>query len=163
MSRWSTSRRWRPYNARNLPDSERVFLPLTDDVIARHLARTPPGGKAFHAGLYPMLTGDTCQLLVCDFDDAEWRADSQAFHGAAAKVSIDAALEVSRSGQGAHVWIFFTTPVAAQTARALGFALLRQAIAERGQMKLSSYDRFFPSQDLLPEKARGGFRFGNLG
>jgi superfamily II DNA or RNA helicase len=67
-------------------------------------------------------------------------------------------LEVSRSGIGAHVWIFFTGPVPAATARKLGTGLLREAIALRGWMNLAAYDRLFPSQDVLP--ATGGI--GNL-
>jgi hypothetical protein len=61
-----------------------------------------------------------------------------------------AGLEVSRSGVGAHVWCFFTAPVQADTARKLGSGLLREAMALRGQMDLASYDRLFPSQDVLP-------------
>lgn len=115
-----------------------------------------------HAGLYVMLPDDTCRLLVCDFDDAEWHEDARAYQAAATAAGIDAALEISRSGQGAHVWIFFRVPVPAQNARRLGFALLRQAIAARGTMKLSSYDRFFPSQDLLPDRSKSDARLGNL-
>jgi len=69
-----------------------------------------------------------------------------------------AALEVSRSGIGAHVWIFFTGPVPAATARSLGSGLLREAIALRGRMDLTAYDRLFPSQDVLP----GSGGIGNL-
>jgi hypothetical protein len=50
---------------------------------------------------------------------------------------------VSRSGIGAHAWVFFTGPVPAQTARRLGTGLLREAMALRGQMDLASYDRLF--------------------
>src|SRR5262249_51659462 len=60
------------------------------------------------------------------------------------------ALEVSRSGVGAHAWVFFTAPVPAEMARRLGTGLLREAMALRGRMNLASYDRLFPSQDLLP-------------
>ena len=63
---------------------------------------------------------------------------------------------MSRSG-GAHVWVFFTGPVPA-AARALGSGLLREAIALRGRMNLTAYDRLFPSQDVLPSS--GGI--GNL-
>ena len=59
-------------------------------------------------------------------------------------------LEVSRSGVGAHAWVFFTSPVPADVARRLGTGLLREAMALRGRMTLASYDRLFPSQDLLP-------------
>lgn len=77
---------------------------------------------------------------------------------AARAIGVPAALEVSRSGIGAHVWIFFTGPVPAGTARALGSGLLREAIALRGRMDLTAYDRLFPSQDVLP--GPGGI--GNL-
>ena len=158
---WSPAER-DPFGARGRAEHEREFLPLTDQVLARHLARTAPGDRQLHIGLYPMLADDTCRLLVCDFDDAQWQGDAAAFHAACTDAGIPAALEISRSGQGAHVWTLFTAPVPARAARALGFAILRRAIAKRGQMRLSSYDRFFPAQDLLPVNASGGQRFGNL-
>jgi hypothetical protein len=49
-----------------------------------------------------------------------------------------------------HAWVFFTAPVPAETARRLGTGLLREAMAIRGKVNLASYDRLFPSQDLLP-------------
>jgi hypothetical protein len=57
------------------------------------------------------------------------------------------------------VWTFFREPVPALDARALGFGLLREAMAVRGELGLDSYDRFFPSQDHLPVKGEG---LGNL-
>ena len=63
---------------------------------------------------------------------------------------VPVALEVSRSGVGMHAWVFFTAPVPAGTARRLGTGLLREAMAIRGKVNLASYDRVFPSQDLLP-------------
>ena len=68
-----------------------------------------------------------------------------------------AALERSRSGNGGHVWVFFDRPVAASDARSLGAALLRQAMSTSAELDLTSYDRFFPSQDFLPKAG-----FGNL-
>lgn len=47
------------------------------------------------------------------------------------------------------MWIFFASPVPAATARHLGFSLLRETMAVRGDLALESYDRFFPSQDTL--------------
>jgi hypothetical protein len=84
--------------------------------------------------------------------------DALAYLKAARAVGAPAALEVSRSGIGAHVWIFFAGPVPAATARAVGSGLLREAIALRGRMNLTAYDRLFPSQDVLPSS--GGI--GNL-
>ncbi|MEV6210041.1 hypothetical protein AB0M03_23705, partial [Kitasatospora sp. NPDC051914] len=147
---------------RNKPDSERVFFPLTDQVVFRHLSRPESGQRQLHVGLYPMLPDDTTRLLACDFDDKDWRGDAAAYIAACKEVGVPALAEISRSGSGAHVWIFFTAPVPATLARALGTALLRRAIDTRKGMSLASYDRFSPAQDFLPIHSKGGARFGNL-
>ncbi|MHB8420902.1 MAG: TOTE conflict system archaeo-eukaryotic primase domain-containing protein [Myxococcales bacterium] len=67
------------------------------------------------------------------------------------------AVERSRSGNGAHVWFFFSKPVDAGVARRMGCFLLTETMARRHQLGMDSYDRLFPNQDTLP---RGGF--GNL-
>ena len=123
---------------------------LTDDVVAAHLT-----GEV-HLGLYPLLDGDTCHWLAADFDGPAAMLDALSYLKAARAVGVPAALEVSRSGIGAHVWVFFTGPVPAATARTLGSGLLREAIALRGRMDLSSYDRLFPSQDVLPASGSVG-------
>lgn len=127
------------------------YLPLTAEVIEAHLL------GEIHIGLYPMLPGDQTNWLAADFDGPAAMLDALAYLKAARAVGAPAALEISKSGLGAHVWIFFTHPVPASTARQLGMALLREAIAIRGRMDLRSYDRLFPSQDVLP-----GDRPGNL-
>ncbi len=108
-----------------------------------------------HIGLYPMLPGDQTCWLAADFDGPAALLDALAYLKAARAVGAPASLEVSRSGVGAHVWIFFTDPVPAATARQLGTALVREAIAIRGRMDLRSYDRLFPSQDVLPDRGLG--------
>ncbi|WP_166671178.1 DEAD/DEAH box helicase [Cryobacterium psychrophilum] len=138
------------------------LLPLSDEVIERHLVGSRSDAEGLHAGLYPMLNDDTCRLLVCDFDDGTWKADAAAYAQACARHGVCAATEISRSGEGAHVWIFFAQAVSAHNARNLGLALLREAISFRSGMSLSSYDRLFPSQDLLPHRAPGRMRLGNL-
>jgi superfamily II DNA or RNA helicase len=139
------------------------YLPFEDRVVERHLrGSSQPGEREFHAGLYPMLEGDHCRLLVCDFDDAQWRHDAEAFVAECARAGIDVLTEVSRSGAGAHVWMFFADLVPAVTARAAGIRLLRAAMARRPTMDFQSYDRFFPSQDTLPERSPGRARLGNL-
>jgi hypothetical protein len=110
-----------------------------------------------HIGLYPLLDGDRCWWLAADFDGPDALADALMYVKAARALQVPVAMEVSRSGVGAHAWMFFTSPVPAETARRLGTGLLREAMAMRGRMKLDSYDRLFPSQDLLPA---GGI--GNL-
>src|SRR3954471_12958569 len=83
--------------------------------------------------------------------------DALAYVKAARVSAVPAALEISQSGRGAHVWIFFAGPVAAATARCIGTGLVHEAMVLRGSMDLRSYDRLFPNQDVLPD---GGF--GNL-
>lgn len=156
---WSPAEvdRWNKHD-----DADREFLPLTDAVIEAHLRGDPDPRNDVHVGLYPMLPDDTCQLLAVDFDASTWAEDAAAYYAACAEAGVPAAAEISRSGNGAHVWIFFTAPVPAATARALGAALLRNAIAARSAMTLDSYDRFFPAQDYLPTRAKGPYRFGSL-
>ena len=129
----------------------RSFLPLTDEVFVSHLRGVET------VGVYPLLRDDTCALLVCDFDKGTWALDALAYLDACHRHEVPAALERSRSGDGAHVWVFFGRPVAASSARAMGAALLRQAMTARAELDMSSYDRFFPSQDFLPKAG-----FGNL-
>ena len=129
---------------KGVPHAERAYLPLTAEVLAAHLS-----GK-MHIGLYPLLDGDRCWWLASDFDGPDAMIDALMYMKAARALGVPAALEVSRSGVGAHVWVFFTAPVPAETARCLGTGFLREAMALRGRMKLASYDRLFPSQDLIP-------------
>ena len=129
---------------------DRRYLPLTPDVLAAHLT------GHHYIGLYPMLPGDQTCWLAADFDGPSAMLDALAYLKAARAVGAPAALEVSRSGVGAHVWIFFTDPVPAAAARQAGTGLVREAIALRGRMDLSCCDPLFPSQDTVPVG-----RFGN--
>jgi superfamily II DNA or RNA helicase len=123
---------------------DRDYLPLTAEVLAAHLK-----GEV-HIGLYPLLDGDKCWWLTADFDGPEAMFDALMYVKAGRALQVPVALEVSRSGVGAHAWVFFTSRVPAELARRLGTGLLREAMALRGKMSLASYDRLFPSQDLLP-------------
>lgn len=129
----------------------RLFLPLTDNVIYDHLA------GEHTIGIYPLLRDDYCHFLAIDLDEAEWRDDARALMQTCEELETPAALEISRSGKGAHLWVFFSTAVPARTARQLGSALISYTCSQLRQLKLSSYDRLFPNQDTLP---KGGF--GNL-
>lgn len=129
----------------------RALIPVTGQTVFDHLA-----GR-HTVGVYPLLTDDTCHFLAVDFDDAEWRDDARAFAGSCDELGVPVALEVSRSGNGAHAWIFFNARVSARDARRLGTALISHTCARTRQLKLSSYDRLFPNQDTMP---KGGF--GNL-
>lgn len=131
--------------------SHRQFNEVNDQVIYRHLA-----GKQV-VGLYPLLHDNTCYLLAADFDKGNWRDDVIAMSTACRDYGVPHAVEISRSGHGAHLWIFFDEKVPAKEARLLGFALLDKAMEIAPSLPFDSYDRLFPNQDLLPE---GGF--GNL-
>lgn len=133
----------------NVRPEDRDYLPLTADVLAAHLS-----GK-MHIGLYPLLDGDRCWWLAADFDGPEAMFDALMYVKAGRALQVPVALEVSRSGTGAHTWVFFTSPVPAELARRLGGGLLREAMALRGRLSLASYDRLFPSQDLLPTGGLG--------
>jgi superfamily II DNA or RNA helicase len=137
---WGNSRR---------PDRE--LLPFSEEVTEAHLA------GEIHAGVYPLLPGDGCRLLACDFDGAGWVLDALAYLDAARAAGVPAALERSRSGDGAHVWVFFAGVVAATAARRIGVHLLREAMTVRAELDLASYDRLFPTQDFMPKGS-----FGNL-
>ena len=131
--------------------NQRQLLPVTDQVVYDHLA-----GKQT-IGVYPLLTDDSCYFLAADFDEADWRKDAQAFIQSCRELAIPVALEISRSGNGAHAWIFFAEPVPAREARQLGAALISHTCDRTRQLSLTSYDRLFPNQDTMP---KGGF--GNL-
>jgi hypothetical protein len=68
-------------------------------------------------GVYPMLPDGTCWFLAVDFDKAMWTSDVRAFIATCRRLELPFALERSRSGNGAHVWFFFSAPVAAWAAR----------------------------------------------
>jgi hypothetical protein len=108
-------------------------------------------------GIYPMLPDETCWFLAVDFDKSTWMEDVRAFAETARRMGIPPLVERSRSGNGAHVWFFFSEPVPAVTARKMGCHLITMTMASRHELSLDSYDRLFPSQDTMP---RGGF--GNL-
>ena len=135
----------------------RRFLPVTDDVVRWHLSGRDDAGLPFVAGVYPMLLDETYHFLAVDFDKAAWRDDALAFARVCRARSLQAGIERSRSGQGAHVWVFFEEALPAALARRLGAHLLTEAMDVHPTLGFGSYDRLFPNQDTLPQ---GGF--GNL-
>lgn len=148
---WKAINRSRPEDRKKIDRQTRIFLPLTDEVIEKHLL-----GKET-AGIYPLLPDETCWFLAVDFDKKTWQKDALAFLEVCRQLQVPAALERSRSGNGAHVWIFFEQSIPAVTARKLGCTLLTRTLEQRHELGLDSYDRLFPNQDTMP---KGGF--GNL-
>ncbi len=136
------------------------YLPLTDDVVRNHLLGMDPRNRFrrdFAIGIYPMLPDETCWFLAVDFDKDSWQEDARALLETCKLFKVSAALERSRSGNGGHIWIFFSESTPAFLARKMGTCLLTQTMESRPEIGLDSYDRLFPSQDTLPY---GGF--GNL-
>jgi superfamily II DNA or RNA helicase len=135
-----------------------AFVPFGDDVLRSHLTGKSAGNSIdFTAGIYPMLPDETCWFLAADFDKKSWQQDVAAFRDTARAKGIPVAIERSRSGNGAHAWIFFSEPVSAADARRLGSLLITATMERCPDIGFDSYDRFFPSQDTMPA---GGF--GNL-
>jgi hypothetical protein len=140
-----------PEERKRVDKETRKNIPLDDEAIHAHLS-----GKQT-LGVYPLLLDDTCWFLAVDFDKKTWREDAAAFRETCNTLGVPASVECSRSGNGAHIWIFFERPVPAGLARRLGSLLLTRTMERRHQIGLDSYDRLFPNQDTMP---KGGF--GNL-
>ena len=128
----------------------RELVPLTEEIVLKHLK------GEIGIGIYPLLPGDVCNFLAIDFDKKTYEKDVSAFWSICDELNVPIYVERSRSGNGAHVWIFFEETILAKVARKLGNILLTKTI-EKGSLDLSSYDRLFPNQDTMP---KGGF--GNL-
>ncbi len=64
-------------------------------------------------------------------------------------------LERSRSGKGAHIWIFFEEPILAKEARKFGTALLTKGAETVNLKNFKSYDRMLPAQDNLSKNGLG--------
>jgi superfamily II DNA or RNA helicase len=131
--------------------NHREFTGVNDQTIYRHLT-----GQQV-VGLYPLMQDNTCYFIAADFDKGQWKEEVQAMSQACANFDIPHIIEISRSGNGAHLWIFFNDKVPAKEARLLGLGLLDKAMEVYPNLSFDSYDRLFPNQDILPE---GGF--GNL-
>ncbi|UCC54152.1 MAG: hypothetical protein JSV68_09295, partial [Anaerolineaceae bacterium] len=137
-----------------------AFLPADESMLRQHLLGrdlSQPNREDFTAGVYPLLLDETCWFLAADFDKSTWQEESSALLETCQTHNVPAVLERSRSGNGGHVWIFFSEPIPAKLARRLGSYLLTKTMEQYSGIGFDSYDRLFPSQDTLPQ---GGF--GNL-
>ncbi len=97
-----------------------------------------------------MLADETCYFLAVDFDKRDFQKDILTFQTSCEVHNIPVSLEISRSGKGAHAWIFFEDKISALQARKLGTALLTYAMNTRSDIDFASYDRLFPNQDHMP-------------
>lgn len=138
----------------------RNFAPLTDQDIYRHLEGKDDNGCDV-IGLYAITFDNKCYFLCVDFDDKNcthgYKEDVLAFVAICKSWNVPCCIERSRSGNGAHVWIFFQDPMPACKVRKFGNVILTEAMKRNERITFNSYDRFFPNQDWVSE---GGF--GNL-
>jgi len=130
-----------------------AFRPLDETAAKEHLL------GHITIGTYAIREDDSCTFLACDFDGTNWSDDVMTYRRAGMELGVDIAVERSRSGNGAHAWIFFSEPVPARLVRVLGTMLLSRTAEQRQALDVESFDRFFPSQDYLPTARHG---FGNL-
>ena len=118
-------------------------------------------------GVYPIRKDNTCWFMVFDFDDHDldkdafaeagtgWMAEVNTLRGICAQNGIPCLVERSRSGNGAHLWLFFAEAVPVKEARAFGFALLAQGAKSLDLPSFRYYDRMIPNQDRLTGKGLG--------
>ena len=137
------------------------WIPLELWRVKEHLKGTKTDGSDV-IGVYPLLTDGTCRFLVFDFDnhekgaesndyantDDEWHAEVDALRKMCELNGIKPLIERSRSGKGAHVWIFFKKPIVASVARNFGFLLLDKGSSSINLKSFHYYDRMYPSQDV---------------
>lgn len=138
--------------------SNRKFAPLSYNDLYNHLAGKDAFGRDV-IGLYPIRKDNTCCFLCTDFDDKScehgFKNDVLAFVNVCKTWNVPCYIERSRSGNGAHVWIFFENSIIASKARKLGNAILTEAMNNDVHLSFKSYDRFFPNQDFLPDGGLG--------
>lgn len=128
--------------------SNRELVPIDDEIIRKHL-------EGVHIiGVYPMLQDETCYFLAADFDKEDWVDNVFAFKKTCVQEGVPVAIERSRSGNGAHAWMFFKENIPASLARRMGSFLITKTMSNRYKLSMKSYDRLFPNQDTLP---KGGF------
>lgn len=138
----------------------RSWAPLNQRVLMAHLTGDKPDGSDV-VGIYPLLPDDTCRFLVFDFDNHEsssvssWQEDVDALRAICSQNAVPAYVERSRSGSGAHVWLFFDKPVFADLARKFGSALLTKGAESVNLKDFKSYDRMLPAQEHLPAGGLG--------
>ena len=140
----------------------KVWKPLTPYLIRQHLQGYKEDCSDV-IGVYPLFRDNTCRFLVFDFDNHEkdsyknddantddlWKNEVDALRKICEINHIDALVERSRSGRGAHIWILFKGSVQASLARAFGFALLDRGASSINLPSFRYYDRMYPSQDVL--------------
>ena len=134
----------------------RIFPELSDAAIIAHFKGNDDRFRDV-LGQYVLDRDCNTKVLVIDFDKADWKEATNAVRLVAKRRGINAAVERSRSGNGAHIWFFFLEPISAKAAREFGSCLITEAAALNKTITFEAFDRMLPAQVTIPD---GGF--GNL-
>ena len=140
----------------------KINTALRGNVLLKHLEGKKEDCSDV-VGLYPLFPDGTCWFLVFDFDNhdeseepsKDWQQEVNALRQMCMVLGVDALVERSRSGRGAHGWIFFSDPIQSSKARKFGEALLRKGAESVSLKNFTYYDRMMPMQDFLPEGKLG--------
>ena len=148
---------WNEFNAHRAQGGtiknfgQKTLIPLTDWVVKKHLEGTET------VGIYPILLDNTSYFIAADFDEASWKDDAKNLVEECVRNGLSAYTEISRSGKGAHVWVFFVEPYPCSKSRKIMLALIAKISTALEFQKEESFDRLFPNQDTVSDKG-----FGNL-
>lgn len=138
------------------------YRKLEKEQIIAHLKGEKTDGSDV-IGIYPLLPDDTCRFIVFDFDnhlDKEtssdfWKEEILALKQICDINGIDSLIERSRSGSGAHLWIFFSEKTDAVLARKFGNLLIKKGSEYVNLKSFDYYDRMLPMQDYLKQGSLG--------
>lgn len=133
----------------------RMYEELTPLLIRVRQLSNPDIHGTNGIGIYPMLPGNICRFVAIDLDEATWQNDALEIADVARKSGFQMAIERSFSGNGAHLWLFFTEDIPALKARKLAFSFLDRACRNSKTVTLKSYDRIFPAQDAVGDEGLG--------
>ena len=125
------------------------YIPISDNIIQSHLE-----GK-IRLGTYAVVNQTMAKFLVLDLDKQSFIDDARAIKKICDELHLNPLFEISKSGNGIHIWFFFETLVRASEVRKLGDILVTKAMDISDGIDMASYDRMFPNQDFVAPDALG--------
>ena len=90
---------------------KKAYEPFTAEWAEKHLL------GSVVLGLYPLSQDNASHFIAADFDGEGWKESVRAFCAVCKKYDVPIAVERSRSGNGAHAWLFFSEPYSAYKSR----------------------------------------------
>jgi len=125
------------------------YIPVSNEIIQQHLE-----GK-IRLGTYVVVNQTMAKFLVIDLDKASFTEDARAIKQISSSLGLKPLFELSKSGNGIHIWYFFELPIKAKDARKLGDIIITKAMDASSGIDMTSYDRMFPNQDFVAPDALG--------